>query len=140
MALAAVLAMTPRVMVLDEPTSMLDPISRKRGFDVLARLKREQRNTIIVIEHSLENLVPLADRMALLYNGELLLEDETQSFFQQMDMLLERDVFPPGAMHFFHNLVKRGYYGGELPLTLEAAADYLERLFSRKFHTEAEDS
>jgi energy-coupling factor transport system ATP-binding protein len=139
-ALAAVLAMTPRVMVLDEPTSMLDPISRKRVFDVLARLKREQSNTIIVIEHSLENLVPLADRMVLLYNGELLLEDETQPFFQQMDMLLERDVFPPGAMHFFHNLVQRGYYNGQLPLTLEAAADYLEHLFKKRHHTEVEAS
>jgi energy-coupling factor transport system ATP-binding protein len=139
-ALAAVLAMTPRVMVLDEPTSMLDPISRKRVFDVLARLKREQSNTVIVIEHSLENLVPLADRMILLYNGELMLEDETQPFFQQMDTLLERDVFPPGAMHFFHNLVKRGYYSGELPLTLEAAADYMEHLFNRRHHTEAEAS
>jgi energy-coupling factor transport system ATP-binding protein len=139
-ALAAVLAMTPRVMVLDEPTSMLDPISRKRVFDVLARLKQEQSNTIIVIEHSLENLVPLADRMVLLYNGELLLEDETQPFFQQMDMLLEKDVFPPGATHFFHNLVERGHYSGQLPLTLEAAADHLERLFNRKHHTEAENS
>jgi len=60
-ALAAVLAMMPKIMVLDEPTSMLDPVSRKRIFEVLGRLKREQNNTVIVIEHSLENLIPLAD-------------------------------------------------------------------------------
>ena len=91
-ALAAVLAMTPKIMILDEPTSMLDPISRKRVFEVLEKLKKEQRNTIIVIEHSLENLIPLADRMVLLTNGELILEDETQQFFQTMPLLLEKGV------------------------------------------------
>lgn len=80
-ALAAVLAMMPKVMVLDEPTSMLDPISRKRIFEVLGRLKREQHNTVIVIEHSLENLIPLADRMILLSEGKVALQAPTRDFF-----------------------------------------------------------
>jgi energy-coupling factor transporter ATP-binding protein EcfA2 len=129
-ALAAVLAMMPRVMVLDEPTAMLDPVSRSRVFDVLARLKQEQHNTIIVIEHSLEHLVPLADRMLLLYNGQVLLEDETQAFFEQMDLLLASDVFPPGVMQFFYNLKRREDYQGNLPLTVEEGARYLEQLFA----------
>ena len=66
-ALAAVLAMKPKILVLDEPTSMLDPVSRGLIFKVLAKLKAEENNTIIVIEHSLENLVPLADQMVLMY-------------------------------------------------------------------------
>jgi energy-coupling factor transporter ATP-binding protein EcfA2 len=130
-ALAAVLAMTPKIMVLDEPTSMLDPVSRKRVFNVLARLKEEQSNTIIVIEHSLENLIPLADRMALLYQGELLLEDETLSFFQQMDLLSEKDAFPPGAIQFFYRLIQMGYYNGQVPLTVSDAAAKLEQLLAQ---------
>jgi energy-coupling factor transport system ATP-binding protein len=127
-ALAAVLAMTPDVMVLDEPTSMLDPLSRRRVFEVLARLKREQQNTIIVIEHSLENLIPLADRMILLSDGELLLEDETRDFFQHASLLLERGVYPPGAMQFFHDLSQAGHYNGQLPLSVEEAESKLRRL------------
>ncbi len=127
-ALAAVLAMRPPIMVLDEPTSMLDPISRRRIFEVLAKLKREQRNTIIVIEHSLENLVPLADRMVLLHNSHLLLEGETRQFFEQMDLLLEKGLFPPGIMQFFHYLKQQGRYDGYLPVTVAEAAEKLTSL------------
>lgn len=131
-ALAAVLAMTPRILVLDEPTSMLDPISRKRVFDVLKKLKQEQHNTIIVIEHSLENLIPLADRMALLSNSKLVLEGETRSFFQQMDVLLEHGITPPGAMRYFHELSLAGVDAGPLPLSVSEAAEKLHQLYAQK--------
>lgn len=127
-ALAAVLAMMPKVMVLDEPTSMLDPISRKRIFEVLGRLKREQHNTVIVIEHSLENLIPLADRMILLSEGKVALQAPTRDFFQEIAYLLEKGIYPPEAMQFFYRLVQRGWYNGDLPITLGEAAAKLEAI------------
>ncbi len=130
-ALAAVLAMTPKVLVLDEPTSMLDPVSRKRVFDVLARLKREQRITIIVIEHSLENLIPLADRMILLFGGELMLEGETRAFFQNMDQLVAQGIYPPGALRFFYELKRSKRYSDSLPITLDEASAQLKQLLTQ---------
>lgn len=130
-ALAAVLAMTPKVMILDEPTSMLDPISRRRVFDVLARLKREQNNTIIVIEHSLENLIPLADRMILLSDGQVALDDSTEAFFQNLDLLVEKGIAPPGAMRFFYELSRAGDYQGKLPLTVQLASQKLHALLNK---------
>jgi len=130
-ALAAVLAMTPEVLILDEPTSMLDPVSRKRVFDVLAKLK-QSKNTVIVIEHSLENLIPLADRMLLLSQGELLLDAETRAFFQHMDLLLEKGISPPGAMRFFHEMAKTGRYAGELPLSVDESLAKLETLVASR--------
>jgi energy-coupling factor transporter ATP-binding protein EcfA2 len=127
-ALAAVLAMMPKVLVLDEPTSMLDPISRRRIFDVLGKLKAEQQHTIIVIEHSLENLIPLADSMILLSNGNLLLQKETRAFFQEFKLLLEQGIYPPEVMQFFFRLGQEGYYQGDLPLTLDEAALSLEQM------------
>ena len=127
-ALAAVLAMTPRVLILDEPTSMLDPVSRRRVFEVLARLKKEQHNTIIVIEHSLENLIPLADRMVLLSEGELTLEGGTRDFFQNMRLLVQKGVTPPGAMQFFYELTNSDNYEGQLPLSLDEASLELKKL------------
>ena len=120
--------MMPKVLILDEPTSMLDPVSRVRIFDVLAKLKAEQNNTIIVIEHSLENLVPLADRMVLLVDGEVLLADETQTFFQQTELLLEHSVYPPGALRFFYELSRRAEYQGRYPFTVEEASALLHGL------------
>ena len=131
-ALAAVLAMTPKVLILDEPTSMLDPVSRMRIFDVLSKLKQEYNNTVIVIEHSLENLIPLADRMILLSNGELLLEDETQAFFQQIAFLLEKGVYPPGSMRFFHELAQRGFYDGMMPLNIDDAYKSLQKVMEKE--------
>lgn len=129
-ALAAVLAMTPKILILDEPTTMLDPISRRRVFDVLAHLKNEQHSTIIVIEHNLENLIPLADRMILLSDGKLILEDETETFFQHMDLLIREGIYPPGALRFFHELKKSGSLTGPLPVTLPEATQQLRRFFS----------
>jgi energy-coupling factor transporter ATP-binding protein EcfA2 len=128
-ALAAVLAMTPKLLVLDEPTTMLDPISRRRVFDVLAKLKNEQHNTIIVIEHNLENLIPLADRMILLSDNKLLLEDETHAFFQNMELLTNEGIYPPGALRFFYELQKAGYTRDRLPVTVPEASQQLTQFF-----------
>ena len=138
-ALAAVLAMTPDVMILDEPTSMLDPFSRRQVFEVLGRLKQKQENTIIVIEHNLEHLVPLSDRMILLYEGEVLLEAGTRAFFQQMELLLDKDILPPGAMHFFFELLRAGAYHGTLPLTVEEGGEKLAQLFEGRAATVSPD-
>jgi energy-coupling factor transport system ATP-binding protein len=124
-ALAAVLAMTPRVMILDEPTSMLDPYSRKRVFDVLGKLKHEKKMTVIVIEHSLENLIPLADEMILMSQGELVRHQETHEFFQDIDFLLSHGAYPPETPLFFHELKKLGYYTGPIPVTNEEALKLL---------------
>jgi len=110
---------------------MLDPVSRVRIFDVLAKLKAEQNNTIIVIEHSLEHLVPLADRMILLVNGEAVLHEETQIFFQRTELLLENSVYPPGALRFFHELSRRGHFQGDYPLTVDDASALLQASIKR---------
>ena len=127
-ALAAVLAMRPKLLILDEPTSMLDPVSRKMIFEVLAELKTEEDSTIVVIEHSLENLVPLADEMILMADSEIILHENTRDFFKKSGLLLERGVYPPGALHFFHELNSKGLYQGEYPLTVEQGADLLQQI------------
>ena len=127
-ALAAVLAMKPKLLILDEPTSMLDPVSRKKIFEVLRILKAEEDNTIVVIEHSLENLVPLADQMILMAESEIILQDNTRDFFKKSSLLLEKGVYPPGALHFFHELNSQGLYQGEYPLTVEKGKDLLQQI------------
>jgi energy-coupling factor transport system ATP-binding protein len=129
-ALAAVLAMTPKLLILDEPTTMLDPVSRRRVFEVLAKLKQEQNNTIIVIEHSLENLIRLADHMILLSNSRLILEGETRVFFQNMELISKEGIHPPGALQFFYELQRAGKVNGELPISLAESSQQLRQLFS----------
>jgi energy-coupling factor transporter ATP-binding protein EcfA2 len=129
-AVGAVLAMSPDVMILDEPTSMLDPISRTRVFNVLEKTKLEKQNTVIVIEHSLEKLVPMADRMILMYDGQVILDGEPHAFFQEMTLLLEKGIESPGVISFFHQLIQSGYAEGALPLTVDEAAGRLDQIFT----------
>jgi energy-coupling factor transporter ATP-binding protein EcfA2 len=128
-ALAAVLAMTPQVMILDEPTSMLDPLSRKRIFQVLRQLRETHQHTIIMIEHNLENLIPLTDRMILLSEGNVILNGDTRSFFQD-PTLLEKGVYPSEVIQYFHVLKKRGWYENEIPITLDEAIEVQEKLLA----------
>jgi len=129
-ALGAVLAMSPDVLILDEPTSMLDPISRTRVFNVLEKTKKEKNNTVIVIEHSLERLVPLADRLILLHDGQVILDGPPREFFKEMALLVEKGIEAPGVISFFHQLIEEGYAQGELPLTVDEAAERLDEVFA----------
>lgn len=130
-AVGAVLAMTPDILIMDEPTSMLDPISRTRVFKVLEDIKKEQNTTIIVVEHSLEKLVPLADRMMLLDKGELILFEETHEFFKQMPMIIEKGINPPGVMQFFYQLLQDGIYTDQMPETVLEGADVLRKILHK---------
>ena len=130
-AVGAVLAMMPDVLIMDEPTSMLDPLSRTKIFDVLAEIKKEQNSTIIVVEHSLEKLVPLADRLMLLDDGKLILFDETEAFFKQMPLILEKGINPPGVMEFFYHLIENNDYSGRMPQTVDHGAEILKSILKR---------
>lgn len=130
-AVGAVLAMMPDIMILDEPTSMLDPISRSRVFNVLEETKKEQKNTVIVVEHSLEKLVPLADRILLLDKGELVLFEETHTFFEKMPMLIERGINPPGVLEFFFKLSEGQFFSDKLPLTVEEGTQILSQMLEQ---------
>ena len=70
-AIASVLAMQPQVLILDEPTANLDPRGAWEVIDVIDKLRREEQTTIIVIEHRLQRLLPLADRLLVMEDGTL---------------------------------------------------------------------
>jgi len=94
----------------------------------LREIKKEKNNTIIVVEHSLEHLVPLADRILLLDQGQVVLFEETQTFFEQMPMLLERGINPPGVLEFFHKLRENNGFADKLPLTVKEATEMMNHL------------
>lgn len=129
-AIASVLAMRPRILILDEPTSMLDPVGKEAIFEILAGLRRERRHTLIVVEHNLDRLVPLVDRLALVHQGSLALLGEPQGFFADLAYLQERDVFPPDVTVLGHWARQKGHLRGPLPLELEEGVALCEQLLA----------
>lgn len=127
-AIASVLAMRPKIIVLDEPTSMLDPLGKLEVINTLRELKRSYNATIIVVEHRLEDLAGIADRFILIYKGRVMADCSNHEFFEDVDFLTEHDVFPPEYMVLINELRKVGYYNGRIPLTLDEAVMVLERI------------
>lgn len=73
--LASVMAMQPDVLILDEPTSQLDPIAAGDFLETVKKINRELGTTVIITEHRLEDVVPMADRIVVLDNGSIIADD-----------------------------------------------------------------
>jgi energy-coupling factor transport system ATP-binding protein len=73
--LASIMVMQPKILILDEPTSQLDPIASNDFVDTLVRINRELGTTIIITEHNLEEIFPIADRVLVMDNAQLLCFD-----------------------------------------------------------------
>jgi len=125
-AISATLAMRPEILVLDEPTSMLDPIGKAEVMSVLRDLKEKQDITIIVFEHHLDELVEMADRFMLLYKGEILREDKTRDFFSDPSFLYEKGVRVPEVCLISEKLERDGIFD-KVYLTLSQASRSLSK-------------
>ncbi|KAF0092335.1 MAG: cobalt/nickel transport system ATP-binding protein [Fusobacteria bacterium] len=105
-AIASIIAMKPRIIILDEPTSMLDPISKDMIFSLLQTMKEKLKLTIIVIEHNIEKLVELSDKMILVNDGKIEKYTDTDVFFQDIEFLDSRSIRIPGAIRFMDMIDK----------------------------------
>ncbi len=127
LALATLLAMRPRILVFDEPTANLDPVGTREVFETITQLKRTGRYTIILVEHKLDELMHLVDRVvALTPNGNILTDGPPQAVFrEQAEALLEHGVWMPQTALLAHRLRGRGVRLEPFPVTLEQAEQAL---------------
>jgi len=98
-AIAAVLSMRPKVLVLDEPTSNLDLKGTRAVLGTLAHLRREYGLTILIIEHRLSEAGALADRVVVMDEGKILLDGPTETIFKQREVLSNLGIRNPDPAH-----------------------------------------
>jgi len=116
-AIAAFLAMRPQVLILDEPTSDLDPPGKREVIETIARLRRDYHMTIVLVEQDPEILAVFCDRIALLYEGRVELVAAPHAFYAERTQL-ERCGAPVGELTRIS--WQTGYtFQGHPPLTLE---------------------
>lgn len=123
LAIAAVLAMQPEILFMDEPTSNLDPLGKEEIFEIAARLNREQGMTVIVAEHEVEVLAEYADRVIVLDKGKIALQGTPAEVFSQVGKLRELGLRPPQVTAFAHRLDPKST---SLPVTTDEAEKWLE--------------
>ncbi len=126
--LASIMVMQPKVLILDEPTSQLDPIAAADFIGTLQKLNRELGLTIVLVEHRLEDVFPIADKVLVLENGGVLLYEEPRSIAPKL-----READPDHPM--LHALPSASrIYGGlavqsACPLTVKEGRNFLSAYF-----------
>jgi energy-coupling factor transport system ATP-binding protein len=107
-AIAGVLAMKPRTLVLDEPTAGLDPRGRRDLLESLGRLQRELGLTLIIVSHNMEDLARLARRIIVLDHGRVVEDGPAREVFGKPDELRELGLDVPPVVTLMRSLARRG--------------------------------
>lgn len=106
-AIAGVLAMRPKCIVLDEPTSMLDPGGRREVLDAVTMLNKKEGITVILITHYMEETVN-SDLVFVMNKGKIVLSGRPQKVFEEVELLEKSNLEVPQAVYIAHGLRKKG--------------------------------
>lgn len=122
-AIAAALAMKPKIMVLDEPTSQLDPIGTYEVFDVIKSLKEEYGMTILITTHKSEHIAEYADRVMVMEDGKIVAFDSPQVIFRNSELLSHVAVRPPqvSALASYLNSMGQNIPRDQYPILIDEA-------------------
>ena len=112
-AIAGVIAMEPEVIVLDEPTAMLDPKGRREVIETVTKLCREKGITVVLITHHMSECTG-ADRVIVMSNGHIAADGSPESVFSQVELMRDEGLAVPATTELMYELNKRGW---SLPLT-----------------------
>lgn len=121
-AIAGILAMEPKYIVLDEPTAMLDPIGRREVLSTLKRLNREKNMTVVIITHNMDEAV-LADRVVVMDNGKIIIDDTPENVFADVEKIKEIGLDVPQVTEFAHRLRECGFDVKNNILTIEQGVE-----------------
>ena len=123
-AIAGILAIDPEIIVLDEPTAMLDPIGRREIMRTLKRLHEEEKKTIVLITHFMEEAI-LADRIVVLSDGKRMMEGTPREIFARTEELTKLALDVPVVTKIAHLLYEDGLTDMPVALTVEELANAL---------------
>ena len=121
-AIAGVLAMRPKILILDEPTAGLDPRGRDEILGLIADMKRKLNMTIILVSHSMDDVARYVDRIMVMGGGKLLYDDEPVKVFRHVKELEELGLAAPQITYIMKLLKERGMDVSTDALTVKEAA------------------
>ena len=132
-AIAGVLAMQPKVLVLDEPTAGLDPKGRDEILDQIAELHRQGDMTVVLVSHSMEDVAKYVERLIVMNHGEMVFDDTPKNVFSHYKELEEMGLAAPQITYIMHALSENGLNVDTTATTVEEARDtILEALKKQK--------
>lgn len=126
-AIASILVLNPKVLVLDEPTALLDPYMAKKIINLLKRIQQERKMTIIISEHRLDLVIPHADEIILLENSRVI-EHGRRDEVINSNNFLKLNINKPVIYSIFNDLKKKSLFNEKIPPSIEKAINYFQKL------------
>ncbi|MEG0664132.1 MAG: ABC transporter ATP-binding protein, partial [Clostridia bacterium] len=129
--LASIMVMQPNLLILDEPTSQLDPIAASEFISTLQKMNKEFGLTIMLVEHRLEEVFPIADKIILMENGKILLYETPQKTANKLKEISKEHKMllgMPSAIRIFNNL----NINDKCPLTVKEGKSFLLKHFNNE--------
>lgn len=131
-AIAGVLAMQPKLLILDEPTAGLDPAGRDEILKEIKEIFSKRDITIIVVSHSMEDMAEVADRIIVMKSGKLIMDDKPREIFKREDELVKIGLGVPQITSFMRTLKKCVSNIDDDVITIEEAKNELIRCLRGK--------
>jgi len=131
-AIAGVLAMNPKVLILDEPTAGLDPRGRDEILSQIAYLHKVRGITIVLVSHSMEDIANHVDRIIVMNNGKIAYDDAPKQVFGHYQELEKMGLAAPSITYIMNALKKRGFDIDTTATTVEEAKETILNALDRK--------
>ena len=116
-AIAGILAMKPQILVLDEPTAGLDPQGAENMMELFRKINKENGITVLIVTHNMEHVLQYCDEVVVLEKGQLLMQTDIKTFFENYEYMEKANINPPAIIRFKELLRKNG---------LEISSDVLD--------------
>ncbi len=130
-AIAGVLAMRPKYLILDEPTAGLDPMGRNEILDQIKKLHKNSSMTVILVSHSMEDIARLVQRIIVLYKGKIHMHGTTKEIYSQAEELKRIGLGVPQVVEIMGELQKNGFEINKNILTVEEAKQEILKALRR---------
>lgn len=130
-AIAGILAMDPKVLVLDEPTAGLDPAGTKMMMQLFNRLNKEGHKTVLIVTHDMEQVFQYCDDVVIVADGNIRVHTSAKEFFENSDMCKEMNILPPALIRMRDALNEKGFHISEKIDTIEELAEEIAKEVKR---------
>ncbi|EET86052.1 ABC transporter related protein [Clostridium carboxidivorans P7] len=131
-AIAGVVAMEPKILILDEPTAGLDPKGRDDILGKIKDLHLEYKMTIILVSHSMEDVAKLADRILVMHKGKAILDGVPSQVFKEIDTLESVGLAVPQVTYLVRALKEKGIDISSDVFTIQQAKEEILRILKKR--------
>lgn len=130
-AIAGVVAMEPKVLILDEPTAGLDPKGRDEILVQIQKLHKEYGMTIVLVSHSMEDVAKVANRVIVMNSGEIILDGEPKEVFKESEVLESVGLAVPQVTYLIKALIEKGFKVDKDIFTIDQAKEDLIKILRK---------